>query len=140
MILAAIIFIGFSLGTNAGVENVQFREINDFGVSEDNTIMITYELLCNERFLDIVRLETIEEETQITTIHLGAWVASSDQECVNYIDNLFSSSAGWAYSGREYRIVKIQQSNFRPITPRLPPVPLPEWPIKTPEAQENSQG
>jgi hypothetical protein len=115
-------FIGFSVASNARHADVYFKGFAEYWFDANNEIQVTFDLACDEQLLQVIRQETYDVESGITTIHLGALVERNLEFCNgNYEYHAQSFSAGFAYSGIAFRIDEINSGWYAPVVPVLPP-------------------
>lgn len=98
-------FLAFSI--QAGATLVKFVEMKSFRELENlpPKLEATFTLACNQKFLQVLRYETINSDGSITTIHIGALVTESaiTMPCQEPPKEI-SYEAGYTYSGRHYEV------------------------------------
>lgn len=96
-------FLAFS--HQAGATLVKFVEMTSFHESENlpPKLEATFTLACNQKFLQVLRYETINSDGSTITIHIGALVAESPVLCQEPALHI-THEAGYTYSGRHYEV------------------------------------
>jgi len=91
--------------------NFYFVEFSKYELQETlpPKILLSFDIACNKEFIKVIRNERIEPRTKKTIIALGGLVKENLFSSCAGITKKHSVSAGNAYSGKPYRIVKIKK-------------------------------
>lgn len=81
---------------------------------------VTFEKMCNEELVQIVRHEWIDERSKKVSIAVGALVRENSLSSCAGVRNEMTSAAGNTFSGREYEVVRIRANA---LPPNVAPAP-----------------
>lgn len=72
-------------------------------------LMVKFDLMCNEKFLKVVRYDKADSKTAKTTIALGVLVEEDLMSSCAGVSKEIEVSAGKTFSGREFAISLIKR-------------------------------